>query len=59
MNHSSLGEFVNHRGHRRQLAARLVLILDGADVSQGIAHGLGIVTILQSLFLVCSDSFDG
>ena len=59
MDHASLGESVDHGGHSGQLLRSLVLILDGTDVAQSVAHGFGIVAVSQSLTLVCSNSLNG
>ena len=58
MNHTLLGKLVNHGCHSRQLLGGFVLIFSVTNVLQGITHGLGIITVSQSLFLVRSNSFD-
>ena len=53
----TLGELVDDGNHLGQTLGSDLLVLKGAEIAQGIAHGLGVVTVLDSFLLVGTDSF--
>ena len=48
----ALSQFVDDGNHLRQSFGSGVLIFQSAEITQSVAHGLGIVTILDSSFIV-------
>ena len=57
MDDGTLGQFVDDGDHLGQSLGSSVLVLKGAEITQCIAHGLGVLTILDSSFFVGTNSF--
>ena len=53
----TLGELVDDGNHLGQSLGSDLLVLKGAEIAQGVAHGLGVITILDSSLFVGTDSF--
>ena len=57
VDNGTLGEFINDGNHLGQALGSDGFVLKGAEVTQGIAHGLGVITVLDSFLLVGTNSF--
>ena len=57
VDYGTLGELVDDGNHLGQSLGSDLLVLKGAEITQGIAHGLGVITVLDSSFFVGTDSF--
>ena len=57
VDNGTLGEFINDGNHLGQALGSNGFVLKGAEVTQSIAHGLGVVTVLDSFLFVGTNSF--
>ena len=57
VDNGTLGKFINDGNHLGQTLGSDGFVLKGAEVTQGIAHGLGVVTVLDSFLFVGTNSF--
>ena len=57
MDDAALGELVDDAEHLRQALGGDGLVLESTEITQGVAHGLGVVTVLYSSLFVGTNSF--
>ena len=54
---AAFGQFVDDGDHLGQALGGSGLVAEGAEVTQSVAHGLGVVTVLYSSFFARANSF--
>ena len=57
VDNGTFGQLVDDGDHLGQALGSNGFVLKGAEVTQGIAHGLGVVTVLDSFLFVGTNSF--